>query len=614
MLLHFRYTSNELRNGLIDHFLFCLKNNDIEAIQSYQYELAPDFLYELHGVNDIGTYLHKMRYSASTNIKESDRGLWGDTFCIRWLAKWIDISIAVWSLTRKTRYLLFNQHENAIPYCILFHDANPVSGHYEPLVYQKFPICICNESNIYLSPICKDIESHWMHIANNMLLNGLTIAKQVTSNCGDSLFNVICYLVATEFNAECLRLYIVQSFCNALMHKNQEALHCLEQYLVVYAIHYTMNSNWQQYLINMAMSYEKGQVEGGPFCLQWISVIFKVNIQVWSFVANNFVNYSSAYSRCNDIVNIFSFMTNTSHIHYHAMIQEYVHNSQQLHMEANDVCNQLRHKHILEKEQCISHVHFSNNIAFEIACHLDQMQPTKDCRLNYHKLKQFIRTKRKCNDKCTKPFSNKKSRITRKKNAIQIYMEKVEDTPRNTCAVCNKFHFAKNIRFFTIDLQEKHMNLTLNNRTFSNENICVSCKKPLENGKLPQFATPEQIRRNISLPTVNILSDLEERLVSLRIAFAQIRQWGHRRSQIGLTGSIINVSVHMDIVQKSLPQYLNDTMTIAVALKRRLQYKNAYQAGKVHPIIVMKALNELCSRSLYKASNICINENWAHVL
>ena len=95
MLLHFRYTLNELRNGLIDHFLFCLKNNDVEAIQSYQYELAPEFLYELHGVNDIGTYLHKMRYSASTNIKESERGLWGDTFCIRWLAKWLDISIAL---------------------------------------------------------------------------------------------------------------------------------------------------------------------------------------------------------------------------------------------------------------------------------------------------------------------------------------------------------------------------------------------------------------------------------------------------------------------------------------------------------------------------------------
>lgn len=112
------------------------------------------------------------------------------------------------------------------------------------------------------------------------------------------------------------------------MHKNQDALHCLEQYLVPDVIHYAMNNNWQQYLINMAMPYEQGQVEGGPFCFQWISVMFKVNIQVWSFVANNFFSYSSSYSTCNHIVNIMSFRTDTSHIHYHAMIQKYVHNSQ----------------------------------------------------------------------------------------------------------------------------------------------------------------------------------------------------------------------------------------------------------------------------------------------
>ena len=30
--------------------------------------------------------------------------------------------------------------------------------------------------------------------------------------------------------------------------------------------------------------------------------------------------------------------------------------------------------------------------------------------------------------------------------------------------------------------------------------------------------------------------------------------------------------------------------------------------------VVMKALKELCSRALYKAQNICINENWNNVL
>jgi hypothetical protein len=102
--------------------------------------------------------------------------------------------------------------------------------------------------------------------------------------------------------------------------------------------------------------------------------------------------------------------------------------------------------------------------------------------------------------------------------------------------------------------------------------------------------------------------------VSLRIAFAQIRPWGYKRPQMGLTGSIINVHVQLDVVQKALPQFMSETMTIVVALKRRLQYKNAYQTGRVCVHIVMKALKELCSRALYKAQNICINDNWNHVL
>jgi hypothetical protein len=79
------------------------------------------------------TYIcRKCGLSASSNVNENERGLWGDTFCIRWLEKWLNISIAVWSLMRKTKYFHFNINANADPYCILFHDANPVSGHYEP--------------------------------------------------------------------------------------------------------------------------------------------------------------------------------------------------------------------------------------------------------------------------------------------------------------------------------------------------------------------------------------------------------------------------------------------------------------------------------------------------
>jgi hypothetical protein len=74
------------------------------------------------------------------------------------------------------------------------------------------------------------------------------------------------------------------------------------------------------------------------------------------------------------------------------------------------------------------------------------------------------------------------------------------------------------------------------------------------------------------------------------------------------------VPIQLDVVQKALPQFISDTMTIVVALKRCLRYKNAYQTGKVCVHVVMKALKELCSGALYTTQNICINENWNNVL
>ena len=86
VLLQFRYLSTELRNGLIDYFLTYFKNGDAEALQSYEYELESDFLRQLHGIHDVVTYFSKMWLSASSVLPAHERGLWGDTFCIRWLS------------------------------------------------------------------------------------------------------------------------------------------------------------------------------------------------------------------------------------------------------------------------------------------------------------------------------------------------------------------------------------------------------------------------------------------------------------------------------------------------------------------------------------------------
>ena len=70
---------------------------------------------------------------------------------------------------------------------------------------------------------------------------------------------------------------------------------------------------------------------------------------------------------------------------------------------------------------------------------------------------------------------------------------------------------------------------------------------------------------------MNMVSSLEERLVSLRIAFAQIRQLGFKRAQYELNGSIINIPVDFDKVRQALPRDIDETKTIAIKLKRKLE-------------------------------------------
>lgn len=70
----------------------------------------------------------------------------------------------------------------------------------------------------------------------------------------------------------------------------------------------------------------------------------------------------------------------------------------------------------------------------------------------------------------------------------------------------------------------------------------------------------------------------------------------------------------LNIVQNALPQSMEDTTTIIVALKIQLEYKNVFQTGKVCVHNVMKALKELCSRNLYKSENTSISRNWDNIL
>jgi hypothetical protein len=213
--------------------------------------------------------------------------------------------------------------------------------------------------------------------------HGLHIATTIASSCGDSLFNAIFYLVATEFDVQSLRLYTVQSFCNAIIGGNQQAFNCLHQHLLPYLLE-SMSTigSWQQYLVNMALPYEKGNVEGGRFCLQWLSIIFRVNIQVWSALSDGTVHSYCIDSNYDRTIDIISLKTDTPHIHYQPLIRNTTSSGSTVH--ATQTASNLHKRRML----------FNQNETHP-SCDEAIQSLNKKRRLTYHNLKKVIRERKK---------------------------------------------------------------------------------------------------------------------------------------------------------------------------------------------------------------------------
>ena len=55
----------------------------------------------------------------------------------------------------------------------------------------------------------------------------------------------------------------------------------------------------------------------------------------------------------------------------------------------------------------------------------------------------------------------------------------------------------------------------------------------------------------------------------------------YKKPQLGLIGWVINVPTCIKRTQSALPRNIRETDTVAVAIKRRLNLKNAYAIGRI---------------------------------
>lgn len=107
---------------------------------------------------------------------------------------------------------------------------------------------------------------------------------------------------------------------------------------------------------------------------------------------------------------------------------------------------------------------------------------------------------------------------------------------------------------------------------------------------------------------------IEQRLISPRIPFMQIRRLRHVNGQYGIYGQIINVPVEVDTMVKQLPRNIEDDHCFYVHLRKKLIHKTSYVHGLVNKRNLKKWLQYLVSTPLYIYHDIKINDSFMGTL
>ena len=108
-------------------------------------------------------------------------------------------------------------------------------------------------------------------------------------------------------------------------------------------------------------------------------------------------------------------------------------------------------------------------------------------------------------------------------------------------------------------------------------------------------------------PSFFDLNELKCRLLAPRLAFQKLIQ-AHRGIQLKINGNIVNVPVDIVNAANMFPRFLNDTSTIKVNPKRRLQYKSSGLLLNVIPNKVAEAAKWLVNHgNVYKVHKFLQN-------
>ena len=207
----------------------------------------------------------------------------------------------------------------------------------------------------------------------------------------------------------------------------------------------------------------------------------------------------------------------------------------------------------------------------------------------------------------------KKMKEDNRLSIVERFHDLVSHGPQYICTSCNQLFFRHSVIKLNIqglELQMRRLCTTGTKSVQDTEWICRQCADSLKRNKIP----PCSVGNGLRFPTVpeplKDLTALEERLVSPRIPFMQLRELP-RGGQLSITGYVVNVPADVNNTVRVLPRNMSDTETIPLKLKRSLSFKGHVAFERIRPEKVLMAAKWLVTNSsLFQNEGITFNEQW----
>ncbi len=243
----------------------------------------------------------------------------------------------------------------------------------------------------------------------------------------------------------------------------------------------------------------------------------------------------------------------------------------------------------------------------KLAC-TENENKSKQKRLKSNSLDNSIETLHEASGDTRLPTSMPK--------AIELFHKNISVGPEYICTCCDQLWYRSSVTQCNASLykscSKEILTLCLTGlKSIDNtEWICSTCHSNLKAGKLPTCAKANKMTFPEKPDVLKDLTPLEERLISPRIPFMQVRELP-RGGQLSIHGNVVNVPADVNSTVSVLPRPINESQTIPIKLKRRLGYKHHYQFQNVRPSKVLEAAQYLVRTSeLFQNEGIQVMDSY----